>query len=411
MKSIFLPLMGLTLLLGACEKRREASPGPTPELQRHLESLRTAIDPRFPHLVSRGLLAEMHRQPVEQLPAMLTALLSKNAATVIDAALLEHLLVRLTTQNPEVAAEWMLAHSQSSRWQAAAFAALPILAIKAPQTVPTVAGKLPQVATRQLAWRCLAEVNPSFALDALRQQTQPDPELPDDDAWRDLIHHASRVRPKEVADWMIRQPDARELLDKWRFAVLSNWTLRDAPAALDWMLAPANRPHLSLDEWLKDVSNVPVFRVDWMQAMIPVMPASVHRGRLVAKTAHILAQKSPETARQWSAALSSSADQEAARRGLMEAAQEGLPNDLILPAADDGIVRYVEARTALGFEATFAWAAKLDAVGLRHRALHAAARFWATKDRAAAEAAVAALTNESDRRAATVGMKGFVTHR
>jgi hypothetical protein len=65
----------------------------------------------------------------------------------------------------------------------------------------------------------------------------------------------------------------------------------------------------------------------------------------------------------------------------------------------------------LGFEATFAWAAKLDAVGLRHGALHAAARLWATKDRAAAEAAVAALTNESDRRAATVGMKGSVTHR
>ena len=412
MKPALLFFTGLAFLLSSCGERKPDSRSDSlPDAIHHLQSLRAAVDAVFPHLMSRRLQAEMERLPVEKLPDLLNAMLLSDRVDATDSALLEHLLVRLSVHQPDLAARWIQDHAQMPRLQAAVLASLSILAINSPKAALDAAYKLPEAVLRQQAWRSVAEEHPSVVLDALVRRTMNDPGWSNEDTWRDLIHHASRTKPKDVADWMTRQGNARELLDKWRFALLSNWTMSNAPEALDWMLAPANHSLLSFDDWLKDVTNVPVLHTDWMQEMLPKVPPGPHRAKLVATTVRTLARKDTVEAERWTANLSTSADQEAARRGLDEAAQEGLPNDLILPSEGDGIVRYVEARAALGLEATFTWAAKLDAPGLRHRALHAAARLWAAENRLAVEKAIAALTNETDRRAAEAGLKGMVRPR
>jgi hypothetical protein len=409
MKPALLLFTGLVILLSSCGEKKTAIPaGPSKETLHHLQVLRDATDAEFPHFVSLRLQATLEHLPLEQLPPLLNSLLLSDKPVARDVALFQHLLVTLSVYRSDLAELWIRNHILPSRHQAALMASLSVLAIKAPEAVLSIADTFQEVFLRQHAWRSVAEEHPSSALDALQRRTVADPDWEDEDVWRELINHASHTHPKQVADWMTRQPNARELLSKWRFNVISAWTMLNAPEALDWVLDPDHQSVLSFDDWLKEAVSVPVLRTDWMQEMFPRVPPGPHRAKLVATTARMLAQKDAKKAEQWVASLPSSADQAAGKRGFDEQAQEGLPNDLILPAEGDGIVRYVEARIVLGHEATFAWAAKLDAVGLRHRALHAAARLWACKDRLAVDKAIAELTNETDRRAADAGLQGVV---
>lgn len=407
--NLFVHLFLLMLMVFSLSQCRRSSPPPTSTPTTDVSALLNAVDDALPELAGRRFYEVLRAKTDNELFDDLDTLLMQSADTRSRLAA-GHVLRHLAARSAERTGAWVAANGGRCKplWNALEMV-LPVLALKAAATLPGIAATLPDAWMRQAVWRSFATTQPTQALNAWRDQAQPQIIWPDaEDAMRELLNAASQTDPGAVAEWLAAQPDGGALLEKWQVHFLSTWCLRDAPSVLAWCLQNGAKAGLNASSWAaKCAEHVPSARTDWMRQMAVMLPAGSTRALLLERAALFEGKKDLSAAQAWVAELTDTADREAAQRGLKAAAVVELPSGFVVPGDGDEWVRYVEERAALGLPETFAWARAIEnAPGLREKALFAAARLWTCKDEAAAAAAVNALERESDRAAATAGLEG-----
>jgi hypothetical protein len=404
-----LSALALAALLAQCrrEPHPDASAGNGPALAAKLIA---AADAELPDLAGRATYEILKAASTEDLAGVLDHWLREPASRAGSTAF-RHALRHFAASAPQEASAWLRQKARNhGRLRNGIGEVLPVLALKAPAAMPALAADMPTAPLQMAVWRAFAAGHPAQALSAWRQAgkvPEPDPseESPEESSFSELLRAAIQSDPAAVAAWMAAQPDAAALMARHRSLLVSAWVFKDAPAALQWgMNAPASTGIVPTT-WAEDCQrNVPTQRTDWMRQMAAMLPPGRVRSMLLENAARFDGRKDRPAAANWVSQLTLPADIEAARLGLKKADEVALDSGFIMPAPTDPIVSYVTERSVLGLPETFAWASRLDAAGMRQRALFAAARLWASRDRRAAESAAAALTRQDDRAAAEAGL-------